>query len=112
MVVKVPMSASGGSSSAQRSAQRVLKKYGLAVAAAAPNSSSPAAGSVCKRSSSSDSSYWRLKRIVPAISEKENISKLDVVLEAINYIQALQGNLTAAAVAVPAAAPDSSSRVC
>ena len=40
-----------------------------------------------------DSSYYKLKRIVPTISAKENISKLDVVLEAINYIQRLQNDL-------------------
>lgn len=40
-------------------------------------------------------SYWRLKKLVPTIKGKENISKLDVVLEAISYIQSLQGNLEA-----------------
>ena len=88
MVVKVNMcdSTTANSSSSRRQAQRVLRKYGLGN------------GSVSKKSNGNsgchDSSYWRLKRIVPAISDKENISKLDVVLEAINYIQALQGDLS------------------
>ena len=37
--------------------------------------------------------FCRLKKLVPTISSKENISQLDVVLEAISYIQSLQGNL-------------------
>ena len=80
MVVKVSMC---DESTSRRSAQKVLKKYGLGGVAKKSSSTSPDSGS-----------YSRLKRIVPAISEKENISKLDVVLEAINYIQMLQGNLS------------------
>lgn len=60
----------------QKTAKRVLKKY----------------RDVAKRRAAA-SSYWRLKKLVPTIKGKENISKLDVVLEAISYIQSLQGNL-------------------
>ena len=59
----------------QRTARRVLKKY---------------RGVARKRTFDS---YWRLKKLVPTIKGKENISKLDVVLEAISYIQSLQCNL-------------------
>lgn len=72
MVVKV-------TTSSQRSAaQRVLKKYRL-----------PASGNGVVKTGDCNS-YSRLKCIVPNISQKENISKLDVVLEAISYIQQLQ----------------------
>ena len=109
MVVKVQQQHPGGggghqqgsnvpaasSSSSQRSAQRVLKKYGLS------SRRGPGASSKSGSSSPKDGSYWRLKRLVPAISDKENISKLDVVLEAISYIQALQGNLQMSAPSPP-----------
>ncbi len=90
MVVKVNMcdsTTANNSSSSRRQAQRVLRKYGLGNGSSVSKKSNGNSG--CH-----DSSYWRLKRIVPAISDKENISKLDVVLEAINYIQALQGDLS------------------
>lgn len=73
MVVKCPVSSS------QRTAQRLLRKY----------------RGVARKTDSADS-YWRLKKLVPAISKKENISKLDVVLEAISYIQRLQTDLESA----------------
>merc|ERR1712045_616646 len=60
----------------QKTAKRVLKKY----------------QGVARRRAAAQS-YWRLKKLVPTIKSKENISKLDVVLEAISYIQSLQGNL-------------------
>ena len=60
----------------QKTARRVLKKYqNVARKGAAANS------------------YRRLKKLVPTIKSKENITKLDVVLEAISYIQSLQCNL-------------------
>ena len=62
----------------QRTARRVVKKY-----------RSVRGG----QKSASAASYWRLKKLVPTIKSKENISKLDVVLEAISYIQSLQCNL-------------------
>merc|ERR1739844_698158 len=62
----------------QKTAKRVLKKY----------------QGVARRRAAAQS-YWRLKKLVPTIKSKENISKLDVVLEAISYIQSLQGNLEA-----------------
>lgn len=62
----------------QRTARRVLKKYRV----------------VARRAAAADS-YWRLKKLVPTIKSKDNISQLDVVLEAISYIQRLQGNLEA-----------------
>ena len=60
----------------QRTARRVVKKY-----------RSVRGGRVA------NDSYWRLKKFVPTIKSKENISKLDVVLEAISYIQTLECNL-------------------
>merc|ERR1712172_165498 len=60
----------------QKTAKRVLKKY----------------QGVARRRAAAQS-YKRLKKLVPTIKSKENISKLDVVLEAISYIQSLQGNL-------------------
>ncbi|TRY75170.1 hypothetical protein TCAL_14580 [Tigriopus californicus] len=62
---------------AQRTAQKVIKKYRVG-------------GS---RVGDCGESYTKLKKIVPSISRKENITKLDVVLEAISYIQQLQDDL-------------------
>lgn len=67
------------SKSNQKTAKRVLKKY----------------NKVRAGKSNTANSYWKLKKLVPTIKSKENISKLDVVLEAISYIQSLQGNLEA-----------------
>ena len=87
MAVKINSSKySSPTTNTQRTAKRVLKKY-----------------SIAKTNDSADS-YWRLKKIVPTISKKENISKLDVVLEAISYIQHLQGNLEVALITAAAAA--------
>ena len=61
----------------QRTARRVLKKYKEFRKAEAAHS------------------YKKLKKLVPAIKSKDNISKLDVILEAISYIQRLQYNLVA-----------------
>ena len=87
VVMKTPPSPP---SSTQKSARKVLKKYSVLTAAAA---STPAVNGVNGGGVTKDSSYYKLKRIVPTISAKENISKLDVVLEAINYIQRLQSDL-------------------
>merc|ERR1719430_810155 len=35
----------------------------------------------------------RLKELVPSVSVKDNVSQLDVILEAISYIASLQGRL-------------------
>lgn len=83
MVVKV---SSNNNSGLSKTAKRVLKKYNL--------SSKRKAASGQGGSKALDS-YSRLKQLVPTISEKDNISRLDVVLEAISYIQRLQGNLQA-----------------
>ncbi len=61
----------------QRTARRVLKKYRE------------------MRRVEAAHSYSKLKKAVPAIKKKDNISKLDVILEAISYIQRLQGDLVA-----------------
>jgi len=105
--------------SSQKSARKVLKKYSVLTAStttttAASNGLGVNGGGVTK-----DSSFYKLKRIVPTISAKENISKLDVVLEAISYIQRLQSDLVGdgevmdAAAATEAATADmESSRKC
>ncbi len=113
MVVKVSMREESHDGGSRRTAQRVLKKYGLA--STITGGGGGGGGMVAKRSSarcsssssssSSDGSYWRLKRIVPAISDKENISKLDVVLEAISYIRTLQGDLSRSAPTSPTTSP-------
>ena len=36
---------------------------------------------------------FRLKLLVPSVSVKDNVSQLDVILEAIRYIASLQGEL-------------------
>ena len=82
VVMKTPPS----TTSSQKSARKVLKKY--SVLTNSTTTPSVNGGGVTK-----DSSFYKLKRIVPTISAKENISKLDVVLEAINYIQRLQSDL-------------------
>jgi hypothetical protein len=66
--------------SSQRSARKLLKKYSVLTSN----------NSACV---TKESNYYKLKRVVPTISAKENISKLDVVLEAISYIQRLQSDL-------------------
>ena len=103
--------------SSQKSARKVLKKYSVLTAStttAAANGLGVNGGGVTK-----DSSFYKLKRIVPTISAKENISKLDVVLEAISYIQRLQSDLVgdgevmdAAEAATEAATDKESSRKC
>merc|ERR1712026_403803 len=76
--VQIPTQLKMNSKSNQRTARRVVKKYRNVRGGG--------------RAASADS-YWRLKKLVPTIKSKENISKLDVVLEAISYIQSLQCNL-------------------
>ena len=102
--------------SSQKSARKVLKKYSVLTASTtttAANGLGVNGGGVTK-----DSSFYKLKRIVPTISAKENISKLDVVLEAISYIQRLQSDLVGdgevmdAAAATEAATDKESSRKC
>ena len=60
----------------QKTARRVVKKY----------------RDVAQKNAKVNS-YLRLKKFIPTIKSKENISKLDVILEAISYIQSLQCNL-------------------
>jgi len=50
-----------------------------------------AASGVSKKSTELE--FSRLKNLVPAISKKNAVSKLDVILEAIRYIDQLQGQL-------------------
>jgi len=80
MVVKTnsAFAASAPLSQSQKTARRLLKKYRR--------------GNQKSRLAKAES-YWRLKKLVPSISSKDNISKLDVVLEAISYIQRLQDDL-------------------
>ena len=66
-------------SQSQKVARRLVKKYRKG-------------GSSRSRLAKAES-YWRLKKLLPSISRKDNISKLDVVLEAISYIQRLQDDL-------------------
>merc|ERR1712004_313230 len=42
---------------------------------------------------STEVEFSRLKNLVPSISKKNTVSKLDVILEAIRYIDQLQGQL-------------------
>ena len=86
VVMKTPPS----TTSSQKSARKVLKKYSVlnTTSTTASAATGVNGGGVTK-----DSSFYKLKRIVPTISAKENISKLDVVLEAISYIQRLQSDL-------------------
>ena len=85
VVMKTPPS----TTSSQKSARKVLKKYSVLTT----NSTTTPIMAVNGGGVTKDSSFYKLKRIVPTISAKENISKLDVVLEAINYIQRLQSDL-------------------
>ena len=57
-------------------------------------SSAPGSGgSISKDRKSTEVEFSRLKNLVPAISKKDTVSKLDVILEAIRYIDQLQGQL-------------------
>ena len=82
MVIKtnsnLTTSSSSNLSQSQKVAKRLLRKYKK--------------GNSKARLAKAES-YWRLKKLVPSISCKDNISKLDVVLEAISYIQRLQDDL-------------------
>ncbi len=52
------------------------------------------AGSVNKnKTKSTEVEFSRLKNLVPSISKKTSVSKLDVILEAIRYIDQLQDQL-------------------
>ncbi len=46
-----------------------------------------------KDSSMTEMEFSRLKNLVPSISKKTTVSKLDVILEAIRYIDHLQDQL-------------------
>lgn len=51
-------------------------------------------GKITKKSKDCvDTEFSRLKNLVPAISRKSTVSKLDVILEAIRYIDSLQDQL-------------------
>ena len=51
-----------------------------------------ASGGVAK-AKSTEIEFSRLKTLVPSISKKQSVSKLDVILEAIRYIDQLQDQL-------------------
>jgi hypothetical protein len=46
-----------------------------------------------KKSKETEMEFTRLKSLVPTISKKQTVSKLDVILEAIRYIDQLQDQL-------------------
>ena len=48
---------------------------------------------MANRSKETEVEFSRLKKLVPAISKKQSVSKLDVILEAIRYIDQLQDQL-------------------
>ena len=89
MVVKV--NSTDRSSSANGEAQSAT-----AAAAADPlrgvSSADPLRPRVA-RSKETEMEFSRLKKLVPAISKKQSVSKLDVILEAIRYIDQLQDQL-------------------
>ena len=87
MVVKV--NSADHSSSANSEAQSAS-----AAAAADPlRGVSSADASRVARSKETEMEFSRLKKLVPAISKKQSVSKLDVILEAIRYIDQLQDQL-------------------
>ena len=87
MVVKV--NSTDRSSSANGEAQSAT-----AAAAADPlRGVSSADASRVARSKETEMEFSRLKKLVPAISKKQSVSKLDVILEAIRYIDQLQDQL-------------------
>merc|ERR1712088_137385 len=49
-----------------------------------------ASGGGINKAKSTEVEFSRLKNLVPAISKKQAVSKLDVILEAIRYIDQLQ----------------------
>ena len=57
----------------------------------APSAADPLRG--VHRAKETEAEFGRLKRLVPTISKKETVSKLDVILEAIRYIDQLQDQL-------------------
>ncbi len=52
-----------------------------------------ASGGVVKNKSGTEVEFSRLKNLVPSISKKSSVTKLDVILEAIRYIDQLQDQL-------------------
>ena len=82
MVVKVPSSNSAPASPDP-----------LRGVSAAPSSSSSASSGRISKEKETEVEFSRLKNLVPAISKKNTVSKLDVILEAIRYIDQLQDQL-------------------
>ena len=60
--------------------------------ASTTTSSSSSSGRITK-DKETEVEFCRLKKLVPAISKKQTVSKLDVILEAIRYIDQLQDQL-------------------
>ena len=87
MVVKV--------NSADRSSSANGEAQSASTAAAADplRGVSSADASRVARSKETEVEFSRLKKLVPAISKKQSVSKLDVILEAIRYIDQLQDQL-------------------
>ena len=54
---------------------------------------SSAASARVAKAKETEVEFSRLKKIVPSISKKQTVSKLDVILEAIRYIDQLQDQL-------------------
>ena len=80
------------------SADRPSAGEATSTAAAAPAADplrgvSSADASRVARSKETEMEFSRLKKLVPAISKKQSVSKLDVILEAIRYIDQLQDQL-------------------
>lgn len=80
------------------SADRPSAGEATSAAAAAPAADplrgvSSADASRVARSKETEMEFSRLKKLVPAISKKQSVSKLDVILEAIRYIDQLQDQL-------------------
>ncbi len=86
MVVKSAPTSPSDSSDPLRGVQRLV-----ATASTAVSSSSSS-------TKSTDLEFGRLKSLVPAVSRKQSVSKLDVILEAIRYIDQLQEQLLQTAV--------------
>ncbi len=65
--------------------------------AAAATSADPLRGvqgaAISKGGKETEVEFCRLKSLVPTISKKQSVSKLDVILEAIRYIDQLQDQL-------------------
>ena len=77
----------------QEQQQQVLRRVRRGTRRKLPASKSDPSPSPSPSSSSTRAEFHRLKTVLPAIAGKDGVSRLDIILEAIKYIDDLQVRL-------------------